>query len=152
MNRIKKILLIDDDPDDRFIFSEVLKRIDKKVECTYAIDGEEALKLLRDDKNPSPDIIFLDLNMPRMSGKQCLAEIRRLNGYSRVPIIILTTSDWHGDIADVTENGASYFLTKSSFKELIECISFLLNEPEDKENTSPERLLRLQKMLRKLND
>jgi len=68
MAALKTILLIDDDPDDCGFFCEAILRIDYKVQCVTAINGEDALNLLRNHIQVLPNYIFIDLNMPRMDG------------------------------------------------------------------------------------
>jgi CheY-like chemotaxis protein len=74
----KMILLIDDDIEDQEIFMGALKQIDQTILCLSFSDGEEALKLLQADIIAVPDLVFLDLNMPKFSGKQCLSELYKI--------------------------------------------------------------------------
>jgi CheY-like chemotaxis protein len=83
------ILLVDDDQDDAYIFNEAIVTIDPNIKCIHVIDGIEALQILED---MTVDIIFLDLNMPRMNGKECLEEIRKRNRLKDIPVIIYSTS------------------------------------------------------------
>jgi CheY-like chemotaxis protein len=83
------ILLVDDDQDDVYIFREAITTIDPNIECIHALDGIEALQRLEDT---SVDIVFLDLNMPRMDGTECLKEIRKKNDLASVPVIIYSTA------------------------------------------------------------
>lgn len=110
--KMRKIcLLVDDDEDDKEIFSLALTEANPAVECVIASDGLEALSLLHDGAFV-PDYIFLDLNMPLMSGKECLAEIRKRPHLSHVPVIIFSTSSSQRDIQDTKALGASSFITK----------------------------------------
>jgi DNA-binding response OmpR family regulator len=86
-----KILLVDDDRDDQMLFREVLQSIDETITCDIANNGEEALNMLKSDSN-LPDIIFLDLNMPRMDGKTCLEKIRATQELKHLNIVIVSTS------------------------------------------------------------
>jgi DNA-binding response OmpR family regulator len=86
-----KILLVDDDRDDQMLFREVLQSIDETLTCNIANNGEEALNMLKSDSN-LPDIIFLDLNMPRMDGKTCLEKIRATEKLKHLNIVIVSTS------------------------------------------------------------
>jgi CheY-like chemotaxis protein len=70
------VLLIDDDRDDFEIFSEALRKFDPEVKCEHSIDGEAAIGLLN-SMTYLPDYIFLDINMPRMDGKECLSKIKK---------------------------------------------------------------------------
>jgi DNA-binding response OmpR family regulator len=86
-----KILLVDDDLDDQMLFSEVLQGIDETLTCNIANNGEEALNMLKSESN-FPDIIFLDLNMPRMDGRTCLEKIRATEKLKHLNVVIVSTS------------------------------------------------------------
>src|ERR1044071_4033355 len=72
-----RLLLVDDDADDRMLFIDAVEEIDKTIECIIATDGRHALELLQNDKLPLPDFVFLDIRMPRVNGKNCLYEIKK---------------------------------------------------------------------------
>jgi CheY-like chemotaxis protein len=112
-------LFIDDDIDDQEIFSFAVKDLNKPVNLVTAGDGLEALEILKADQTFIPDCIFLDLNMPRMNGKECLPEIRKLPWLKDVPIIIYTTSSEERDKSDTRRLGASDFMTKESSIQLL---------------------------------
>ncbi|WP_205511515.1 response regulator [Longitalea arenae] len=112
MKTTKRILLIDDDEDDCFFFSTALEEFDSPVEFFFDRDSEVAIEKLRKDKDAVPDILFLDWNMPRMTGRQCLLAIRRILRYADLPIVIYTTSQTQADQDEAKRLGASYFLTK----------------------------------------
>ena len=108
----KKILMIvDDDKDDRFFFRRAVKQINADYEVTEAQHGEEALEQLR-KADQLPHYIFLDLNMPLMNGKECLAEIKKDEKLKNIPVIIYTTSTYKRDREITLTLGAAYFLTK----------------------------------------
>jgi CheY-like chemotaxis protein len=107
----KTCLLVDDDEDDKEIFLLALAEANPSIECFIASDGLEALSILKEGSF-IPDYIFLDLNMPLMSGKECLAEIRKLPHLVHVPVIIFSTSSSQKDIRDTQALGASSFITK----------------------------------------
>jgi CheY-like chemotaxis protein len=110
--RMRRIcLLVDDDEDDREIFCMALNETDPSIHCLIAGDGIEALKMLSDTAF-IPDYIFLDLNMPLMSGMECLQEIRKRSHLADVPVIIYSTSGSQKDIEESTKLGASNFITK----------------------------------------
>jgi CheY-like chemotaxis protein len=119
---------VDDDPDDRELFCEAVHDIDEAIQCNTVSNGEAALKLLnKENGSPLPDYIFLDLNMPRLNGKQCLSLIKSSPSLQHIPIIIYTTSKLKEDIAETGRLGASYFLTKpSKLKDLKKAISLVL--------------------------
>jgi len=104
-------LLVDDDEDDKEIFCLALAEVDPSIQCYIASDGIEALEML---SNPAftPDYIFLDLNMPLMSGKECLIEIKKRPHLGKTSVIIFSTSASQKDIEDTIELGASAFITK----------------------------------------
>lgn len=116
---IKICFMVDDDIDDQEIFSIALNEIDQKVDCVFANNGIEALQKLHEDLLFEPDYIFLDLNMPKMNGKQCLEEIKKISRLSQTPVIIYSTSSEKKSIAEVKLIGASAYFTKpSSISEL----------------------------------
>lgn len=104
------ILYVDDDADDRQIFVESVNAIDAHFTCATARDGLEALTYL--DANELPDVVFLDINMPLMDGKACLAEIRSNKRTSGLPVIIFTTSNDPGERGECEVLGANDFIRK----------------------------------------
>ena len=109
---VKVLLIVDDDRDDRYFFRNAVKEIDPAIECQEAPDGLEALIQLRNSKI-LPDFIFLDLNMPGMNGKQCLAELKKDARLASIPVIIYSTSDFWKDIEETSKLGAAYYLIKT---------------------------------------
>lgn len=108
----KLYLIVDDDPDDQELFIEALKGLDEFCNCVTAFNGQEALRKLVHEMPSLPDFIFLDLNMPRMNGKQFLAEIKKIKTIQDIPVIIYSTSIEETDIMDTVQLGAVYFLQK----------------------------------------
>ncbi|MES2648709.1 MAG: response regulator [Bacteroidota bacterium] len=106
--------MVDDDIDDQEIFSIALNEIEHKVDCVFANDGMEAIQKLETDPMFEPDYIFLDLNMPRMNGKQCLSEIKKIKRLSNIPVIIYSTSSENKSITEVKKIGATAYITKPS--------------------------------------
>ncbi len=104
-------MLVDDDAEDRTIFCYSLEEADKNSTCLTARNGVEALDKLSTPE-VIPDYIFLDLNMPLMGGKECLAEMNKLQHLQHVPVIIYSTSDHQRDIEETKQLGAAHFLTK----------------------------------------
>lgn len=113
MNKLplSKILLVDDDEDDRFLFSDALREINETLVCDEEINGIEALQHLQ-DKSPLPDIIFLDLNMPKMNGLEFLSSLRKQKRFDEIPVVIFTTSTIQAEKDRLLKMGASYFLSK----------------------------------------
>src|SRR6188768_3284882 len=85
-------LLVDDDLDDQEVFKEALNEISPSIVLRTALNGEDGLAILESELNPLPDYIFLDLNMPRMSGHQCLSLIKSNARLKDLRVIIYTTS------------------------------------------------------------
>lgn len=119
MKNGSRCFLIDDDLDDQEIFILALERIHPALHCDTASSGGEALRRLS-DTSYVPDYIFLDLNMSRMNGKECLREIKKLNHLKDVPVIIYSTSSLKYDVSETIQLGATEFITKPfSMPELI---------------------------------
>lgn len=115
---VKKILLVDDDEDDREFFILVLGNIDPSLICETAENGKIAIQVL--EKNELPDIIFLDLNMPVMNGTQFLTQIKQHELFKHIPVIILSTSSDSASIAQAAQLGAMGFITKPNKLYLLE--------------------------------
>lgn len=125
----KRFFIVDDDSDDQDLFIEAVNEVDNSIECVSASNCEEALDLLKNKRITLPDMIFLDLNMPRLNGKQCLAELKRESHLRHIPVIIYSTSSEKRDIDETTKLGAAHFLTKpNKFEELCKALSFVLSK------------------------
>jgi CheY-like chemotaxis protein len=123
---LKTFLIVDDDPDDVQLFCEAVTEINKTFRCISAADGEEALQLLK-AAIVKPDFIFLDLNMPRMTGKQFLPQLKKESQFARIPVIIYSTSKIKTDVEDSLRLGAVSFITKpNKFDHLVKTISHIL--------------------------
>jgi len=123
MSKVELLFLIDDDPDDQHIFAEALLEVDDSVSLLTASNGLDALERLSDATLPLPDLIFLDLNMPKMNGKQFLKEIKNRNQLSQIPVVIYSTSSARIDIEETLSLGASDFIVKpDSYGELCNAI------------------------------
>jgi CheY-like chemotaxis protein len=122
----KTLLIVDDDPDDIQLFCEAVTEINKTFHCYSAANGEAALQLLK-VAIVKPDFIFLDLNMPRMSGKQCLVQLKKNSQFAKIPVVIYSTSKIKNDVEDSLYLGAIYFITKpNKFEDLVKAISHIL--------------------------
>jgi CheY-like chemotaxis protein len=117
------LFLVDDDPDDTFLFGDVLRDVAPGIKLHTAGDGQEALDKLKGGM-PLPDLLFLDLNMPRMGGIECLAVMKRDEALKNIPVIIYTTSSQSKDIEETIQKGAVCFITKpSNIRELTEILA-----------------------------
>lgn len=107
----KRIFLAEDDEDDRLLFNEALSIVSESALLTQAKNGLELMKNLHNVA--SPDIIFLDLNMPLKNGYECLEEIRKdKQSLRNLPIVVFTTSSNEKNIDAAYELGASYYAIK----------------------------------------
>lgn len=110
------ILLVEDDPGDVELTREGLREATMLVNLHVVDDGEKALKFLR--KEPPyaeavrPDIVLLDLNMPRKDGKEALREIKGDPALRSIPVVVLTTSEAEADIAACYDLGVNCYITK----------------------------------------
>lgn len=105
-------MIVDDDNDDVELFCEALKEVDHNIECICSTNGEEALNKLNAENALLPDFIFLDLNMPRLNGKQCLRKLKNNQKLRDIPVIIYSTSKLKEDVEETKQLGAASFLTK----------------------------------------
>lgn len=128
----RKILLVDDDADDRKYFLEALQEIDATVQCVTAKDGQQALELLNNLDFTLPHYIFLDLRMPKISGRQCLHQIKSNDRLKNIPVIIYTTSRETQDSEELKKLGSVHFISKPSDPgEIYYVISLALEEQWD---------------------
>lgn len=111
-----RILLVEDSPADVRLAREVLNEARLQHELFVAGDGEQALQMLRDPVAHTggqlPDLVLLDLNLPRMSGHEVLAEIKRDPRWRRIPVLILSTSSSEDDVRACYDAHANAYLTK----------------------------------------
>ncbi len=111
-----EILLVDDDPGDVRLTVEALKQTKMHTNLSFARDGIEALAFLRRQGKfaaaPCPDIILLDLNMPRMDGREVLGEIKQDPDLKHIPVVVLTTSADEEDILRSYNLHANCYVTK----------------------------------------
>ena len=112
LNNIRTCFLIDDDIDDHEIFAMAIQKVDQKIDLRSATDCLEGLKELQNNVSFVPDFIFLDINMPRMNGLQCLPEIKKLPHLKDAKVIMYSTSS-DEDIKQTTRKlGADDFIVK----------------------------------------
>lgn len=113
-NSQRNIYLADDDDDDRTMFSEALYEVDSSVVLTQAEDGKQLLEILNDNPVPLPEIIVLDINMPKVDGFQCLEQIKQDEILKKLPIVMLSTSSDPDTIDKALELGATAYAVKPS--------------------------------------
>jgi two-component system, chemotaxis family, response regulator Rcp1 len=131
MTNSSLILLVEDSPGDVRLMKEAFRAANGSIRLQVASDGVEAMAFLRREgihaKADRPDLILLDLNMPRMDGRQVLAEIKKNPSLKAIPTVILTTSDADEDVAVSYRLQANCFLTKpvalDEFEALVKSIN-----------------------------
>jgi CheY-like chemotaxis protein len=124
------ILLSEDDPEDREMTREAMEESHLANEIRFVSDGQDLMDYLRREGEyegrsagdvPSPGIILLDLNMPRMDGREALAEIKGDPALRQIPVVVLTTSKAEEDIVGTYDLGVNSFITKPvTFAALVE--------------------------------
>ena len=122
------IFLVDDDPDDHYVFSTALREVDPVVMLKTFASCEELLQSLR-ESGPIPKLIIIDMNMPAMDGCQCLTEVRRLEALSFVPVIMYSTASSPSSINATYQAGArGFFVKPNSMTEIKVVIRQLLGD------------------------
>jgi CheY-like chemotaxis protein len=118
------VLYADDDPDDLMLVKEAFDRYADNVEVVTTTDGEQALSYLAslDHFDPAPCLIILDINMPRLDGKEALKKIRTMPRYAEIPVVLFTTSSYTLDREFARQNKAG-FITKPLDVRQIESIA-----------------------------
>lgn len=120
------VLLVEDDEGDAFLFKEALEQTRFKTHLHCCRDGVEALEFLNDNNQPRPDLILLDLNMPKMGGHEVLSHIKNDDLIKDIPVGILTTSTDGDDIKTSYQNHANCYIAKpTSFDELQNVVNSL---------------------------
>lgn len=124
MRKKKLILIAEDDADDRLMINEAFMENNMPAGIVFFENGAELIDYLYSSdeghERRLPDLILLDLNMPKMDGKAVLSKLKQHNLYKDIPVVILTTSRSKEEETNILEMGASGFFTKpSSFTELV---------------------------------
>jgi len=128
---VRQVLLVEDSPGDVRLTREAFHDADRSIRLHVASDGLEALAFLRRDGPhagaPRPDLILLDLNLPKIDGCEVLAQIKEDDHLKMIPTLILTTSDSEDDITKCYQLQANCYLSKpvrlESFESLVRCIN-----------------------------
>ncbi|WP_459209471.1 response regulator [Aquimarina rhabdastrellae] len=105
-------LLIEDDEIERMKFQRVVSKYEPNHIIVEATNGEEALEILNDDNQPLPDIILLDLNMPKMNGIEFLTLLKNHDRFKYLPTIVLSTSNNHQDLLECYKTGIAGYIVK----------------------------------------
>ncbi len=112
------ILNVDDDEEDIEIFCDAVREIDSSIICLVAKSAEEALQILNSDID-LPAYIFLDINMPKVDGNTCLAQIKKDRRLNRIPVIMYSTHTRKTDIETYKALNAGFLVKQNSFYELV---------------------------------
>lgn len=126
------ILLADDDSDDCIFFKEAVQALQLAPSLIIVNDGEQLMRFLIKNNSPLPNVLFLDLNMPRKNGFECLAEIKQTPVLQSLPVVIFSTSLEQDVVNQLYKNGAQYFIRKPAdffqFKKIIQHTILLLSQ------------------------
>ncbi len=127
-----EILLVEDSFTDIILMQKMLKRTKSITNLNVVKDGIEAINFLYQrgeyENKPRPDLILLDLNLPRKNGKEVLKEIKENHDLKVIPVIILTTSDDNKDIVECYQSFANCYLTKPvDLQDFDKCVTAIDN-------------------------
>lgn len=130
MSKEIKILLVEDNEGDIVLTMQALKKANVTNGVNVARDGDEALKYLKKEREfksaETPDLILLDINLPKVDGMEVLAEIKSDEKLKTIPVVMLTTSDSENDIIRSYNNHANCYITKpvdfAKFMEVVQMI------------------------------
>ncbi|MDP4228856.1 MAG: response regulator [Bacteroidota bacterium] len=142
------LLLADDDKDDCLFFKDALGELPVTADLTTVHDGEQLMHLLGDETvvPPLPHVLFLDINMPRKNGFECLAEIKNDDRLKGLPIIIFSTSFEQDVVNLLFKNGAQHYIRKpadfSQLKKVIYQALLLATEDEPAQPTHDNFVLK----------
>jgi len=154
-----EVLLVEDNPGDVRLTQEAFRNVNPSIHLHVANDGVEAMAFLRHEganaDAPRPDMILLDLNLPKMDGRQVLTQIKKDDNLKTIPTVILTSSEAEADVVNSYQLQANCYLSKpmhfDAFQNLVKSINdFWLTKvklpqqrkPDEQEidhNTSPAR-------------
>ena len=136
-NKIIQVFMVEDNPDDIELTLEAFKESNREFNVNVAQDGIEAMKYLRMEgefsERPHPDLILLDLNMPRMNGFEVLEELNRDNKLKEIPVAVLSISQSEHDKSKVKVlNAKAYFVKPTGLDGLSDIIQKLLAIVEER--------------------
>jgi CheY-like chemotaxis protein len=127
-----EVLLVEDSPGDVRLTQEAFRDANTSIRLQVAVDGVEAMALLRREgiylHAARPDLILLDLNLPKMDGREVLRRIKRDDSLKTIPTIILTTSDAEADIAKCYQLQANCYLSKPGQLDAFESLMNSIND------------------------
>lgn len=129
------LLLADDDQDDCEIFREALEEITLPIRFSTVHDGQQLMDWLNEHKDTLPDVLFLDMKMPRKNGFDCLAEIKKDAALCSLPVVIYATSIYFQPIEEMYHLGALHYIQKPAvferLRKIIEKIVYLCQQKNE---------------------
>lgn len=138
----RSIFLVDDDQDDREMFTAALGLVDSDVSLIEFGDGQQLMDALTSNPSDLPDFIFLDLNMPKCGGMECIEKMAQLDLISKTTVAVLSTSSNPDSIEKARLLGATYYIVKpTSFSNLKRFIAKVLEEGSAEESKSLQEFL-----------
>lgn len=121
------VLLADDDLDDCLFFKDALEELSISAQLTTVHDGEELMNYLKQNEEHQPHVLFLDINMPRKNGPECLSEIKSNKKLKNLPVVMFSTSNSWDTINTLFRSGANIYIHKpSDFTQLKQVIHHAL--------------------------
>jgi len=131
----RTLLVVDDDPDDFFLVREAVENRGDGIDLRLVVDGKELMDYLRQkgrfegpESSPRPFLILLDLNMPKMDGREALRTIKADPLLKLIPVVVFTTSKSTDDIMSCYSMGAnSYIVKPSSYERLVKIVAALVD-------------------------
>ena len=127
-HKIKTILLVDDDHDDQLLFQEALSEADNSILFQSACNGVDALEKLNFAENDMPDLIFMDVNMPKMNGIDCLIEIKKSEKLKMLPVMMYSTSSFSQYQKECFDHGAiDYIVKPDDYGRLCDTLKNIIN-------------------------
>jgi len=121
------ILLADDDIDDCHFFKEALEALPQTTNLITVHDGDELMDYLTENSERLPHVLFLDINMPRKNGFECLSEIKSIEALKDLPVVMYSTSGSKDKINILFNNGADVYIRKpANFAQLVQVIHHAL--------------------------
>jgi CheY-like chemotaxis protein len=128
MTHSLRCFLIDDDIDDQKIFSIISEEVDNTIKCSFANDGVDAIEKLTACE-VVPDLIFLDVNMPRMDGLECLRKIKKIDRLKNIPVYMYSTTADPATVTLTKRLGVKDFIVKpNNINELVNILTNIYSQ------------------------